>query len=234
MKRLVWFIIFFAIDVQALIHTIGDSDTFFSFSPVVGLPVDFNEKIIDRPTYFSFKLHWLGASTLYQIEKHITKLLSKKFFVQSLSFQDVCIFSFGKVDCRCHIDKYVVESDPYSREKIVNDLVLRYQKALEVFKNKFTDLNLTIIILGIMPPFYKYHPNVSVVGTFEQRRESILLLNERLMALADKEGYLFLDQYALFADDNGAIPFHKTDTWTHIGTSFNYKVCDQLLRLISF
>lgn len=226
------FLLIFMNNLSGLIHVIGDANSFYSFTPISDSPRQYNHTLLKQLYYPFFTFHWFGDCTLYNIDTHINTFFNNKLCTGNLRENDICIFSFGSIDCRSYIEKYV--TDDVTKENLIDDLVLKYQQALMKFKQKFSNLNLKIIILGVLPPLHTYHPSLSVYGNFKERLESVLLLNERLKMMAIAQGYDFLNQYILFCDGDGSMFIDQCDKWNCLDVKYNYKVWDQLLRMIPY
>ena len=99
------------------IHTIGDSHSVHPWNKI--------DNII---------IHHQGPKLCYSIGRdgiNLTNLNIKE--------NDLLIFCFGEIDCRCHIIKYITETKTYKDiiDEIVNNYFIAIHKAVSELNIKF-------------------------------------------------------------------------------------------------
>lgn len=215
------------------IHSVGGSHSFYSFTDTYkpcGHP--YNETAIERPDYEPFYLYIHGTNTLYRSPGRLRYLANNKWFLDHVKVEDICVFSFGETDCRCQILKHA-RKQSVSVESIIDQLIQNYEKALEDFVKKFEHFKLKIVIAAVIPPLHTYHKDLPVVGTFEEHLHNVLLLNEKMRIMAERNNFYFLDLYSLYASGDGSLSFELSDKLNHLGAHATYKVWDELLRIVN-
>jgi hypothetical protein len=162
------------------IHTIGDSHCYYGWSNVIP--------------------HNLGHILCY------TFGLSKmdiRFI--NLKEGDSIIFCFGEIDCRCHIHKFVNDTNTY--QSIIDTIVDNY---LETIKLNISNLDISlkhICIYNIVPPPQRYNTWQDIyfpfLGTDEERKNYVLYFNQKLREKCIENNYIFFDIYDHYSDNNG-------------------------------
>lgn len=214
------------------IHSIGESHSFYSFIEVYK-PCGqvYHNTVIERSDYEPFRLYIRGKTTLYRAPSRVVELLDDTYFQDHVHYNDICIFSFGEIDCRCHILKQAIEQNR-SIESIIDDLVKNYEEALQEFYSKYENLELKVVIAGVIPPLHKYYRRLPVVGTFNDHLRNILVLNQKMKDMAERNNFYFLDLYSVYAEPDGSLLYEYSDTLNHLGSHVTYKAWDELLRVV--
>lgn len=132
---------------------------------------------------------------------------------------NVFIFFYGEVDCRCHIYRQlqlgrnvdeIVESLISSYFNTIHNNIVKYKK---------------IIIGSITPPVNKeWHESIHgvithsfpILGTDEERVNYTKLMNNKIKEYCLKYNYIFLDTYNYYSDKNGLLIIEKSDNNCHI------------------
>ena len=136
------------------VHTIGDSHSFFSFSPIPfvhkedSFPRFFNYDFYhhDKAMSIEFALNWIGARTMHWAGKDGSNFVNlKNFGVQE---NDCIVFVFGEIDARCHILKQA-EKQNISIDEIITKLGDAYLAMILNNKNQYN--NLHGIIFAVLP-----------------------------------------------------------------------------------
>lgn len=128
---------------------------------------------------------------------------------------DEVFFSFGEIDCRCHILQQVALGR--SESEIIDTLALHYIQALG--KERIEGVKFWVV--SVVPPAdaarLRYFTSFTPVGSDAERVRITRLLNERMSQLAAENGLLYLDLYSAYADKDGMLPLLLSDGLTHIG-----------------
>ena len=166
-----------------MIHTFGDSHARFGW-----------------PFYENLKLHEIGPILAYSFGVDKLKRLDISNF--NVKDGDVVVFSFGEIDCRCHIHKYITKK---AVEEIINEIVLNYINAIKENVSQYK--NLKVYVLSVPPASRKEYVfnNVSFphLGENEERKKYVKIFNEILIKYCEKYSYLFLNHYSPHLDSEG-------------------------------
>lgn len=109
---------------------------------------------------------------------------------------DIVVMVYGEVDCRCHIQRQVNLGK--NEDDVINELVTKY---FNTIKNNTIDLDVKIIIVGIIPTTKQYeyesiHGPIlhafPFVGSDENRVIYTNKVNKLLEEFANKNNYIFL------------------------------------------
>lgn len=149
------------------------------------------------------------------------------------SADNVFLFFYGEVDCRCHIKRQIDLGRKL--EDVVEELVSSYFKTI----SKNIVLYKKIIIGSITPPLCKekyerQHGPIThdfpMVGTDAERSQFTILMNAKISEYCKKFGYDFLDVYDHYVDRDGLLIYEKSDTNCHI--TDNTYIHEQLKLLL--
>jgi len=133
---------------------------------------------------------------------------------------DVVIFCFGEIDCRCHINKY----EPNWKESI-EDVANSY---ITNIKRNVSNRNIKTCIYNVVPPLERENPlnqwteewsrkhGVPATGTDEDRKKYTEYMNLKLKEGCDVNGFVFLDVYDKYCDENRYLKPELSDTNCHI------------------
>ena len=176
------------------IHTIGDSHSKSGWEDIPNI-----------------EIHWLGPKLCYSIGRDgidITQF--------NINDGDTVIFSFGEIDCRCHVHKYITKNQDY--KKIIDSIIHSYFTNIKIAVDNFSDLK--TIIYNIVPPIQKYNcvenPEQPFLGTDEERKQHVLYFNEKLREKCIEYNFVFLDIYSDYTDENGFLNKSLSDGNVHI------------------
>jgi hypothetical protein len=141
---------------------------------------------------------------------------------------DTIIFSFGEIDCRCHVHKHINKTTTY--QSIIDNIVTKYFEAIsliiEVSKIKLKYVG----VYNIVPPVEKYNTPENeyypYLGTDDERKIYNLYFNEKLKEKCNEKNYLFIDIYDKYIDENGFLRKDCSDGIVHID---NGKFIDEFL-----
>jgi hypothetical protein len=142
----------------------------------------------------------------------------KQRVVTNVSPTDIICFCFGEIDCRCHINKY----EPSWKES-VDYVVESYFDAIKLNVNNH-DPSL-VYVYNVVPPIEREAPKnlwmkgksaLPALGTDEDRKKYTRYMNDKLKEMCSKKGYIYLDVYNKYIDDNGFLIGELSDNNCHI------------------
>ena len=134
---------------------------------------------------------------------------------------DIIILSYGEVDCRCNIQKQI--NLGINEDEIINKLVNNY---FETIKNNTTNLNIKIIIVGVIPPTKQYDYDIlhgpilhefPFVGSDEDRVRFTDKVNKLLEELSISNNYIYFNPYSYYTREDGTLKHELSDSIVHIG-----------------
>jgi hypothetical protein len=90
---------------------------------------------------------------------------------------DTIIFSFGEIDCRCHVYKHIKTSLTY--QQIIDDIVNNYIEAIKINIEISKIIFKNICIYNIVPPVQKYNTvenlHYPYLGNDEERKKICII-----------------------------------------------------------
>ncbi len=158
------------------------------------------------------KTNWLGPKLMFSFSR------DKNIVVKDVQKTDIICFCFGEIDCRCHINKF----EPKWEENI-DKLVDSYLKTIKL--NVLSHNPKLIYVYNVVPPIereashnlrLKGKSSLPALGTDEERKMYTLYMNKKLKELTNKNGFIFLDVYDKYVDDNGFLIEELSDNNCHI------------------
>ena len=191
------------------IHIFGDSHGMFNFKNI-----KYNN-VINHATP-SITMHRIGRDKLEYIN----------FKAQNINDNDIVIYQFGEIDCRCHIGKQILLGRTF--EDIVTELIKNFIDSIKLNIKNFNKIN--IIICCIPPPMCQnYYENIHgpvthqfpFVGTNEQRIKYTILMNEKLKKECINNNLYFLDYYEYYKSPDNLLKIELSDNVCHINDN-NY------------
>ena len=132
---------------------------------------------------------------------------------------NIFIFFYGEVDCRCHIHKQLELGR--NLDEIIETLIDSYFRTIN---NNITNYN-KIIIGSITPPVNKeWHESIHgpithqfpILDTDNNRVKYTQLMNKKIEQYCLKYNYKYLDIYNNYSDNNGLLLINKSDNNCHI------------------
>ncbi len=182
--------------IMKRIHTIGDSHSNFS-----GLSIQ----------------HHLGPVLCYSFGRDKLNRCDIRYF--NLVDGDSIVFCFGEIDCRCHIYKHVTTDVSY--QSIIDNIVGNYFDAIKANLDVLQVKLNKVCVYNVVPPVERRNtlenPEYPYLGTDEERKEYVLYFNKKLGEKCMEYGYLFMDVYAKYVDENGYLSKELSDGNVHIG-----------------
>ncbi len=191
------------------IHTTGDSHSNFS-----GLSIQ----------------HHIGPVLCYSFGKD--KLTRCNISDFKLNEGDSIVFCFGEIDCRCHIYKHVTSEVSY--QSIIDSIVGNYFEAIKVNVSTLSVKLKNVCVYNVVPPVQRYNtvenPEYPYLGSDEERKEYVLYFNQKLGEKCAEYGYIFMDVYDKYVDENGFLSKGLSDGNVHIGNHLYVKdfICEHL------
>lgn len=173
---------------------------------------NFNMKGFDIPNQNLFS----NSITMHRIGRDNTII---NFNSNYNNKDNIFIFFYGEVDCRCHIGKQIASGRELN--DIVETLVSQY---FNTISNNITTFN-KIIIGSITPPVSQAkHESIHgpithafpFIGNDNERIQYTKIMNDTLRKYCIKYNYIFLDTYNYYSDDQGLLIFEKSDHNCHI------------------
>jgi hypothetical protein len=180
------------------IFTFGDSHSVHPFDKLA---------YVNRNTIGAVLAHSIGRDRLARLDL-------RKFPVED---DDIVIFCFGEIDCRCHIHKYVTEETSY--QSIIKKTVDSYFEGLRDIVSHFNKLN--VYVYNVIPPIEVdstvwNNPKYPFLGTNEDRKNYARYFNECISANCQSYGYGFFDIFDKYTDSNGYLIRSESDNFVHI------------------
>ena len=145
---------------------------------------------------FSITMHRVGRDKLNFIN----------FRSYGIKDNDIIIYQFGEVDCRCHIGKQLLLGRKI--DEITLELINNYINSIN--ENLIGYQNIKIIICCIPPTMnQQYYENLHgpithefpFVGINEERIKYTLLVNDLLKKKCIEKSYYFFDYYNHYIND---------------------------------
>ena len=191
-----------------MFHTFGDSHCFYgwTFSDII-------------------KTHHCPGLLCYSFGKENIKRINisdKKYKVKN---NDYILFSLGEIDCRCHVQKHITETNTY--KNIIDNIIIEYFNSITINKNLFE--NLKICVFSVPPTIqrtknkFKTYPEFPFLGTDEERKSYVLYFNQQLKIYCEKYDYIFIDVYNYYIDENGYMKYELSDKKVHIRNPYGIK-----------
>ena len=133
---------------------------------------------------------------------------------------DTVIFSFGEIDCRCHVYRYISFN---SYTKIIDGLISNYIDAIKVNLNTCKTSFKNICIYNIVPPFQKANTienkQYPYLGSDEERKKYVLYFNSHIKKKCIENNWIFVDIYDEYIDKNGFLNKNLSDGHVHINNN---------------
>lgn len=150
----------------------------------------------------------------YTFGKRQFEVLDLKQF-KEVKEQNVVIFSFGEIDCRCHVKRHCKDGDYKS---VIDPIIENYINAINANVNQFASLK--TCVLSVTPAVKKNgcleNPDYPFEGSDEERKLYVKYFNKQLSAKCIKHKYTFIDIYDLYADSQGFLKTDLSDGNVHI------------------
>jgi len=195
------------------IHTVGDSGGGETAQPDITKGQITASKKNGWP--WNVKHHHIGAVLCFNFGIKKLDLVDISEF--DLKNGDTLIWSFGEIDCRCHVYKHVNESTTY--QSIIDKMIDNYFEAIKLNLNKLSIKLREVCVYNVVPPSRESDcPGIDTpyVGTDEERKLAYLYFNKILDKKCKENGYTFIDVYNKYVDEGGFLIRELSDGWVHI------------------
>jgi len=127
--------------------------------------------------------------------------------------EDILIFSYGEIDCRAYVHKYVNNVKSY--KDIIKIVVNDYLSAIKRELNKLNSKPKKLCVFNIPPPTKKLHldnaGHVSCLGSDEERKLYYNHFNKLLKEGCLSNGFIFFDIYDKVVDNEGFLDRKYSD-----------------------
>lgn len=179
-----------------VIHTIGDSHSCQGWTGIC-------EHHLGHVLCYSFGRETLGRCDIRKYNIHNG---------------DTIVFSFGELDCRCHVHKYVNATTTY--QQVIDPIVENYFKAIKLNVDVSKIKLKNVCVYNIVPPIQKDRTPENLeypfIGTDEERKQYTLYFNQKIKELCIIYNYIFFDIYDKHIDENGFLRKEMSDGLVHI------------------
>ncbi len=165
----------------------------------------------------NIKAHHIGPILCYSFGKEkLNRCNISKFDVKD---NDTVIFSFGEIDCRCHIHKYITNDNSY--EMIIDLIIYNYIEAIKINIDKCNVKLKNVCIYNIPPTIEKYklrrkEDMLSIPTSDEERKKYVIYFNKCLKEKCNENNWIFFDIYNSYIDNNGFLIKRFSDGFCHI------------------
>jgi hypothetical protein len=152
-----------------------------------------------------FIVHFMGSATMYNLcrKESSTKSNQKLFDLANRinKKKDVLMLVFGEIDCRIHIYyQYEKNNRKYAISELIEKTILNYGKVLKALRL----MNVRFCVYGIPPASRQANIyNFPFYATEEMRYKINKEFNDALREFCSINGYIYLDIYSEFSDENG-------------------------------
>jgi hypothetical protein len=179
-----------------MIHTFGDSHTY---------NLNQSDNVIQ---------HHLGAILCYSFGRDKLERINIKHY--NVNEGDTIIFSFGEIDNRCHVYKYINENKTY--KDVINEIVINYFLAISENVKQYQHLN--VWIYNVVPP-----PSITntwidtgypFLGSDTERKNYVEYFNSKLKEYCKLYNYNFFDIYEKYIDEDRHLNKKYSDDHVHI------------------
>jgi hypothetical protein len=179
-----------------MIHTFGDSHAWFAWDQIEGVSTN--------------RIGPITAQSFGRKKLEILDISEPRFNVAPGDY--VC-FSFGEIDCRCHIGKFRSSS-----RMLMDSIAKNYFEAINANIEKMPGVK--VMVYNIPPTLRKADAKENVdfpfYGEDAERAEYIRYMNERYKELCGANDFLFVDVYNDYADKYGFLQKELSDNMIHI------------------
>jgi hypothetical protein len=161
--------------------------------------------------------HHVGAKLAFSVGRDQLNVLDIRKY-KDMHDGDSVIFSFGEIDCRCHVHKHISKKIGYI--EIIDDIIEKYLETIRLNISVSSVIFRNVCVFNIVPPVDKRNtrenPNQPYLGTNEDRKKYVLYFNKKLSELCEKMGYIFFDVHDKYVDSNGLLRKDYSDGNVHI------------------
>jgi len=174
----------------------------------------------DDPCCDIFDVRWIGPVTYFRLcrDKNDFIDFNRDIIYNSANNSTVStriekggsiLLSLGEIDIRCNIHKhgdYRVTIDKMSDE-------------IDSYVNQYID-DFDLHLCSILPPINKNNcisenKEFPFIGTDEERRDSTIYFNEKLLGISKKYRIGYFDVYSLYKNEYNMLDIEKSDNIVH-------------------
>jgi RimJ/RimL family protein N-acetyltransferase len=143
------------------------------------------------------------------------------FNIDNIQSNDIIIFVYGEVDCRCHIQRQIDLGR--NEDDVINELVSNYFTTL---KNNLINIDAKIIIVGVIPPTKRNDYEIingpimhdfPFIGSDENRVRYTKKVNKLLEELSINYNYIYFNPYSYYERPDGTLKYELSDNVVHLG-----------------
>jgi len=187
-----------------MIHIYGDSHGEFSFK----------ELSLEHRNHREYSI------TMFRIGRDNIII---NYDIHELNSNDILVFVYGEVDCRCHIKRQMDLGR--NEDDIICELIDNY---FITIKNSLLNRPFNIIIVGVIPPtkrsdFESVNPPITngfpFVGSDEELVRFTQKVNTKLEEMATKNNYFYFNPYSYYTRSDGTLKYELSDKIIHIGNN---------------
>jgi hypothetical protein len=178
-----------------VIYALGDSHCIYTFAWIPGVQ----------------HVH-LGAITMRRVARADDDIVTAAVRGLNLSARDVLILTFGEIDVRCHVKRWVSEDGGYGALFRLVDYYTHFVSGLNTNGARKA-------IMSIIPPSPHARVNTEawpVDSTDAERVEYTLRMNALLRPGCAVRGLTYLDVYTAHADAHGMLVADPQNTDMHL------------------
>ena len=207
------------------IYVFGDSHAYFNYRTRFTSDVEFTS--VDNISVL-FKIRATSAITMHRVGRDGLAQVNIANF--GVTADDLVIFVFGEIDCRCHIGK---QRDKYNRDlnEIIDKLATAYINT--VLANRDLVPGLTCAVMSVVPPGNQMaNPEFPFYGTLVDRVNITRSLNQKLKVLCEQNGLIFIDIYDLYCNAAGALRPELSDGHVHVHPTANTPLKERAIKVL--
>lgn len=169
--------------------------------------------------YKNVRNNYSNSTTMYRVGRDKLKCID--FIASGIKNNDVVIYQFGEVDCRCHIGKQILLGREL--DVVISELVNYYIESIKINLLNYTKIK---IIICCIPPtmnqetYEDFHGPIThefpFIGTNIERSQYTKLVNYELNKKCIENNFHFLDYYYLYTNEEGTLKEELSDSIVHI------------------
>jgi hypothetical protein len=162
--------------------------------------------------------HWRGPILCYTFGQKRTGLLDISWGGFGVQDGDCVLFSFGEIDCRCHVHKFVTAEKGY--QEVIDELVRNYFVAIKENVDKFRMVR-TFVLSITAPvdkddPTIKNCPNYPFLGSNADRIRYVAHFNRRIRETCEAYGYTYFNAHDRYVGEDGLLRKELSDGYVHM------------------
>ena len=177
-------------------HTFGDSHSRFAWERIPGIAT-----------------HHIGPLLCYSFGKDPSRINVADPKHEVKDGDSVC-FCLGEIDCRNHLYKHTT----LQRASVdIEAIVSAYMDAIKAACSSFKDLRVHVYsVTPTVPGGRGYNHEYPHLGDDDTRRLFTYLFNHHLREQCPRNGYVMVDVYDKYKDNDGYLKYELSDGSVHI------------------